>query len=117
MPTIRDLLPYRDLDDSLMAKTQCPVALIDKRTVVSAIGDDGALTFVIQYAFIHAAKFIRANNIRSYDPASHERFIEYIRNGADPRAVGPSVTHDVTGGTSAVQRPDAPTKGKSKRAR
>jgi hypothetical protein len=78
----------------LMAKVQALVSADDKRTVLASLGgDDGVLTFVIQYAFKHAADYIRSNHLNTYDPANYIAIVEFIRNGAYPRSTGPSPSH------------------------
>lgn len=106
---VKDYLPYANLTDDLLAKASAPVSLADKRTVISALGDDSVLTLVIQQAFHHAATFIRANNIVSYDPTTHDRFIKFICDRADPCVNRQAVAHPVAGGTESLQHPASAT--------
>ena len=84
---IRAELPYRDIPDVLMAKTQADVLAADKRTVCAALGgDDGILTFVIQSAFFRTAKFIRDHGYNLYDPVNYAAIVAFVRTGVDPTA-------------------------------
>lgn len=114
MPTPRSLLPYATLapDDSLVRVT-APVSQKDKRTVLGAFGDDGAITFVIQYAFQRAAEFVRTHDIKAYDTASHAGFVAFLRDGAPARTASTSDAHDVDRRAPSVQRKDADAKSKS----
>ena len=116
MPTIRQLTPTILAPDEAV-KIQCWVSLRNKRRCLSAVGDDGVFTFIISHALQQAADFIETNDIKSYDPASFDRFVSFIRDRTDSRPVGHSpVKHDA-GAAKSVQHKDAPTPSQSSSTR
>ena len=74
MSTIRSVTPQIDQEKDVSIKVQVWVSQRDKRTILSAVGDDGVFTFVIRTAFKRLADFVTTNDIKSYDPASFNRF-------------------------------------------
>jgi len=112
MPTIKTFTPTIAEGDEL-TKTQVWHSLRNKRIVQSAIGDDGVHTFVIATTYQRLADFIRANDIQSYDTTKFQLFIEFVRNGTDPRAARDAAVKHDAGATQSVQRPDAPASRKS----
>jgi hypothetical protein len=113
MPTIRALTPPIDAETDFPIKLQTWVSNNDKRTVMSAVADDGVHTFIIRTTYKRIADFIRTNDLTSYDPASYARIVEFVRNGTDTRSDRPAdVKHDA-GAVTRLQHKDAAAKGQS----
>lgn len=112
MPTIRSLIPKVDPPDELV-KLQVWVSLHNKRTVLSAIGDDGIYTLIIATRLQQVADYIKKHDITSFDPESHAKLLDFICNGTDTRAVGHSAVRHDTGTAKSIQHPDASASSKS----
>lgn len=108
MPTIRTLIPTLDPSDSY-TKVQCDVSLRDKRTILSAVADDGIYTFIMAHTFSRLATFIRLHDIKSYDSSSRERLLEFIRNGTDTCVDRAAVNSNEPRATSGLQYTSAST--------
>lgn len=111
MPTIKQFALPLDPGDELV-KIQVWVSLKHKRRILSAVGDDGAYTFVISHAIKQASDFIANNDIHSYDTASFDKFVTFICNRTDTRALRDAPVQHELGAASGVQHPDATAKGK-----
>jgi len=122
MPTIRTLIPTLDASDSY-TRVQCDVSLRDKRTILSAVADDGIYTFIMAHTFSRISTFIRLHDIKSYDSSQRERLLEFIRNGTDTCANRSAADIHESRTTQGLQhtapstssKPSSPSAGGSKR--
>lgn len=118
MPSIAQLIRAEvNLTPEDFTKTQVNCSLRDKRIILSAVADDGIFTYIIRHAYKRTAAYIIANDIKSYDPAKFEQFLEFIRNGTDPRVDRHATDKHVAGATSSGKHeiPSAPSKLRSTR--
>lgn len=113
MPTIRSLTPAVDQINDSSTKVQVWVSQRDKRRILSAVGDDGVFTFVIRTTFQRLATYIKDNDINSFDPASFDKFVEFVRNGTAPCSHRPDGVLDDNGTVKSLQHPDASTPGRT----
>lgn len=111
MPTIKTYTPKIDEGDELV-KVQVWLSLRNKRRVQSAIGDDGVHTFVISTFYQRLAEFIIAHDIQSFDTTKFNLFVEFVRNGTDPRATRSAPNGDESGTAPGVQHKAPATKSK-----
>lgn len=111
MSSIRPYLPYKDVPEPDLTRVCGAVASDDKRTVVASVGgDDGILTFLIQSAFKHTAKYIRENGLNFPDPDNYKRIVAYVQSGA---AVGHGDSADSRPNRNAANKSAArPAKGR-----
>ena len=64
MPSsIQQQYPYRNLPEDELVKAQCLVSAEDKTLLMSIYPDRGINTLLIQYAYKHAADFIRKHSL------------------------------------------------------
>lgn len=110
MPSIRAFTPPVDTEHDTLVKLQVWVSQNDKRTILSAIGDDGVFTFVIRTQFQRLTHFIRTNDLTSYNPADFTRLVEFVRNGTDTCVNRNAPAQHDTRTASGVQHKDAATK-------
>lgn len=107
MPSIRDLTPRIDPEKDVLVKLQTWVPQSYKRTILAAIGDDGVFTFVIATTFKRLAEYVNTHNLTAGSPADFKRFVEFVRNGADPRPDRIADVVNDTGTTTRLQHKDA----------